>query len=164
MKIYDNVVIIPHEENKFGKTGDIYSNCCIGCPIEIGEQVHVSFGCNFVGQGKLILEDRVTISPGVVIYTSSPDFKQIKDEKVGTFAGNKYIEGFKINALYVRIMEGTFVGAGAIIGQGVTIGRYCIIGAGAFIKNSMPSYHVAIGNPSVYHKRRSIEKEEWCGD
>ena len=141
MKIYDNVIIIPHEENKFGKIGDIYSNCCIGCPIEIGEQVHISFGCHFVGQGKLIIEDNVTISPSVCIYTSSPNFKNMG-------CGNRYIDGFKVDIADVTIKKGAFIGAGVVIGQGVTIGENAIVGANSFVNKDVPANTIAVGVPA----------------
>lgn len=48
----------------------------------------------------------------------------------------------------VVLGEGTHIGAGAVVLPGVTIGKWCIIGAGTVVLNDIPSYSVAVGNPS----------------
>lgn len=40
-----------------------------------------------------------------------------------------------------------FIGAGAIILPQSKIGNYCIIGAGAVVKGTIPDYSVVVGNP-----------------
>ena len=48
----------------------------------------------------------------------------------------------------VRVDEGTLVGAGATVLPGVSIGRWCIVGAGAVVTRSLPDFSVAIGMPA----------------
>lgn len=48
----------------------------------------------------------------------------------------------------VVINEESFIGAGAIVLPGSTIGRNCIIGAGALIKGNIPDYAIMAGNPA----------------
>ena len=43
----------------------------------------------------------------------------------------------------------TFIGAGAIILPGTTIGKYCIVGAGAVVKGNVPDYAIVVGNPAT---------------
>jgi len=141
MKIYDGAYVVKGRKNKEAIVGDIYFGTFIGCPTELGERVHISANCSFVGQGKLIIEDEVTISPGVVIYTSSPDF-------VNGSTGNKYIEGFKIEVADVRIKKGAFIGANSVIHQGVTIGENAIIGACSFVNSDVPAGQIWVGRPA----------------
>ncbi|WP_395074229.1 acetyltransferase [Flavobacterium sp.] len=47
----------------------------------------------------------------------------------------------------VIINEGTQVGIGATIIQGIEIGKWVMIGAGAVIINDVPDYAVVVGNP-----------------
>jgi lipopolysaccharide O-acetyltransferase len=48
----------------------------------------------------------------------------------------------------IRIGEGTLVGAGAAVLAGADIGRFCIIGANAVVKGTIPDFSVAVGAPA----------------
>ena len=48
----------------------------------------------------------------------------------------------------VTIEDDVWIGARAIILKGVTIGRGSVIGAGAVVRNSVPPYAIAVGNPA----------------
>ena len=48
----------------------------------------------------------------------------------------------------VAIGDYTFIGAGAKILPGVTIGKGCIISAGAVVTKDVPDYFIATGNPA----------------
>ena len=47
----------------------------------------------------------------------------------------------------MRINDGAWIGGGAIILPGVTIGKNSVIGAGSIVTHSIPDNCVAIGNP-----------------
>lgn len=47
----------------------------------------------------------------------------------------------------VKIGEGTLFGAGATAIPLVSIGKWCVIGAGAVITQDIPDYSVVVGNP-----------------
>ena len=47
----------------------------------------------------------------------------------------------------VNIGTNSFIGAGAIILPGSSIGEHCIIGAGAVVKGNIPDFSIVIGNP-----------------
>lgn len=53
----------------------------------------------------------------------------------------------KTYALPVRINDGAWIGGGAIILPGVTIGKNSVIGAGSIVTHSIPDNCVAVGNP-----------------
>ena len=46
------------------------------------------------------------------------------------------------------VMRGATIGANATVICGVTLGRYCFIGAGAVITRDVPDYAIGYGNPS----------------
>jgi acetyltransferase-like isoleucine patch superfamily enzyme len=48
----------------------------------------------------------------------------------------------------VTIGEYTFIGAGAIILPGVSIGRGCVIAAGSIVNKSIPDKSIVVGNPA----------------
>lgn len=47
----------------------------------------------------------------------------------------------------VRIGAYTFIGAGAIVLPGVSIGKGCIIGSGALVMQDIPDYSIVVGSP-----------------
>jgi acetyltransferase-like isoleucine patch superfamily enzyme len=57
----------------------------------------------------------------------------------------------------IVIEDDVFIGARAIILKGVTIGKGCVVGAGAVVAKSVPPYSVVVGNPAkvVGDSRRS---------
>lgn len=61
---------------------------------------------------------------------------------------------------FLKIGDNVFVGAGAIILPQTRIGNYCIIGAGAVVKGTIPDYSVVVGNPCKIIKSINPEKYE----
>lgn len=53
-----------------------------------------------------------------------------------------------------------WIGGGAIICPGVTIGNRCVIGAGSVVTKNMPDNSVVAGNPAVIIRRSSDGAEE----
>ena len=47
----------------------------------------------------------------------------------------------------IKIEDGVWIGGGAILLPGVTIGRNSVIGAGSVVTRSIPENVVAVGNP-----------------
>ena len=45
------------------------------------------------------------------------------------------------------IRRGSTIGANATIVCGITLGRYCFIGAGAVVTKDVPDYGLVLGNP-----------------
>jgi acetyltransferase-like isoleucine patch superfamily enzyme len=50
--------------------------------------------------------------------------------------------------LPIRIGEGSWLGAHAVVAGGVSVGEQAIIGAGAVVLENVPAYHVAAGVPA----------------
>ncbi|BBW90329.1 hypothetical protein PS1M3_04160 [Pseudoalteromonas sp. PS1M3] len=61
----------------------------------------------------------------------------------------------------VRIGDNSFLGFGVIVLPNVSIGRWCIIGAGSVVTKSFPDYSMVAGNPAKLIKRYCLEKKEW---
>jgi len=138
MKIYETAKII--SEFKEPKEGDIGDFSFIACPIEIGEKVHISTHASFVGKGKLKIGNNVTISPHVTIYTSHPEWR---------YGLNKYCGDHNPVIADVNLEPHCFIGAGAVIQAGITIGRGAIVGAQSFVNTDVEPYTVYIGCPAT---------------
>jgi acetyltransferase-like isoleucine patch superfamily enzyme len=79
--------------------------------------------------------------------------------------GENYINVDKHNRIgYVRspvtIGDYSFVGAGAFILPGVSIGRGCLVAAGSVVSKSIPDFSIASGNPAkVIGSTLSMDKK-----
>lgn len=48
----------------------------------------------------------------------------------------------------LTLKQGAYVGVGAILLPGVTVGEYAIVGAGSVVTEDVPPYSVAVGSPA----------------
>jgi acetyltransferase-like isoleucine patch superfamily enzyme len=128
--------------------------------VVIGNGVILSRNCIVLGKnGHVVLEDRVDVGFNCVFASAS-------GITVGTatiIAGNCYIGGGRYfhDDLQVPIMdqgaysrgeivigEGCWLGAGAIVLDGVRLGKGVIVGAGAVVTKDAPDYAVLVGSPA----------------
>ncbi len=105
----------------------------VGKEVKIAHDVLIDSGA----PQDIILGDYVTISPRAVI-CAHPD------------------TGLSETGTHVTIQEGSWIGTGALILPGVTIGKYCVIGAGAVVNQDIPDFTLALGVPA--QPVRSLKK------
>jgi acetyltransferase-like isoleucine patch superfamily enzyme len=84
----------------------------------------------------ITIEDYVTISPRVTIYAHINPTLPLYE-----YMGPRTIEP-------VCIKEGAWIGTGAIILPGVTIGEYSVVGAGSVVVKDIPGHTLAVGVPA----------------
>ena len=133
----------------FGKMGeyvhiDIDFHCEYGKHIFIGDQVIINMNCTFVDNNIIEIGDNVLIASNVQIYTATHSTK-LQERVVADWEAGEGI--CKTYALPVRINDGAWIGGGAIILPGVTIGKNSVIGAGSIVTLSIPDNCIAMGNP-----------------
>lgn len=81
------------------------------------------------------LADNVRLSFNVTFVTHDGGTWAFRDNK-------RYADVIRYGKIYVG--EHTFIGTGVIIMPGVTIGKRCVIGAGAVITRDIPANSVAV--------------------
>lgn len=125
--------------------------CDHGKSIFIGSDVVIGMNCTFVDNREIHIGNRVMIAPNVQIYTAShpvlPGERLIDDWK------GKQPSFFRTYAKPVTIEDNVWIGGGAIILPGVTIGKNSVIGAGSVVTESIPENCVAVGNPCRIMRR-----------
>lgn len=131
----------------------IMRDCVIGQRCNIGQNVVVSPGCR-IGDGCKI-QNNVSIYTGVeleadVFCGPSMVFTNVINPRAFIERKSEY------RATLVR--RGTSIGANATILCGITLGAYCLVGAGAVVLHSVPDYAVVHGNPA-----RLRGWVCWCG-
>jgi len=84
----------------------------------------------------ITIEDRVQVSAGAKIIAHDSSFHNVFDGRLPTYIGP------------VVIKRGAYIGSGALILPGVSIGENAIIGAGAVVTSTVPARSIAIGVPA----------------
>lgn len=118
---------------------------CKGGQIEIGQLVNIGINCLIHSDKKVAIGDNCLIASyayivGGGLYKAERTDIPIREQ------GQIYREIF--------IEEDVWIGAGAKVLSGVTVGRSSIIGAGAVVTRDIPAYSVALGIPAEVVKSR----------
>lgn len=107
--------------------------------INIGKRVFINMHLNFIDDYKTIIfiDDEVSISPNVsIVAVSHPNHSFIREK-------------YEISKeAVVRIKRGAWIGAGAVILPGVTIGVGAIVGAQALVNKNVEDYAIVVGVPA----------------
>ncbi|WP_421159680.1 sugar O-acetyltransferase [Aeromonas dhakensis] len=110
--------------------------CTYGRHIHLGERSYINMGATLLDNAPIRIGAEVMIGPNVQIYTAAHALDA--DER---------IQGVE-TALPVTIEDRVWIGGGAILLPGVTIGREAIVGAGAVVTKDVPACARVAGNPA----------------
>lgn len=122
----------------------------IAYDVRIGHRVKINSAA-YICHG-VTLEDGVMISAGVIFTNdrfpraTTADLQHLRDSSPDQ------------HTLKTLVCEGSTIGAGAIIGCDLTIGRFAMVGMGAVVTKSVPDFHLVIGCPA-----RSVAAVCRCG-
>lgn len=106
----------------------------IGTNISLGKNVFINHNCSFLDLGGIVVEDDVMIGPGV----------KISSENHPTAVTNRKT----MLPAKVVICNNAWIGAGAIILPGITVGRNSVVAAGAVVNKDVPPDTVVAGVPA----------------
>lgn len=141
----------------FGSVGnnvhiDIDFHCEYGINIHCGSDVIINMNCTFVDNNRINIGNNVLIASDVKIYTATHTTDIAG--RTNTPA-NKKISGCfcRTYSKPITIEDNVWIGGGAILLPGVTIGKNSVIGAGSVVTRSIPENSVAVGNPCRTIKR-----------
>jgi maltose O-acetyltransferase len=110
--------------------------CDYGYNIHTGKNVFFNFNCVILDVMKVEIGDHVLVGPNVQIYTATHPL----DAKTR----NSWLEYAKP----IKIGNDVWIGGGAIIYPGVSIGDGAVIAAGAIVNKDVPANVVVGGNPA----------------
>ena len=131
-------VVLQKILGKFGQNSIIEPpfRCVYGQNIEIGDNVYLNFQCVILDCNKVQIGDHTMIGPNVQIYTAAHDI-----------LAEPRIQGWEV-AKPINIGKKVWIGGGAILLPGVTIGRNAVVGAGAVVTRDVPENAIVVGNPA----------------
>ncbi len=115
--------------------------------IQIGNNVSINRGCEFftsANLGTIIdIQDNVTFSPNVKIYSAGHDYKYLDlPDTSGDVTINEYV----------------WIGGNSVILQGVNIGAYSIVSASSIVTKDVPPYSIVAGIPAKIIKKRELNE------
>ena len=106
----------------------------VGKHTSLGRNVFINHACSFLDLGGITIEDEVLISSGVTI--TSEGHPVDVDRRKTLVPGEVVVE------------RNAWIGAGATILPGVTIGENSVVAAGAVVTNDVPPNTVVAGVPA----------------
>ncbi|MCF4099414.1 sugar O-acetyltransferase [Maritalea mediterranea] len=148
----DDETRMDHLRPIFGEMGE---NVWIEAPLyvdfgeltKIGDKVFINTNCTILDGGGVTIGDQVLIAPNVQIMAAGHPIKA-SDRMVYPFENEPERMNFVNLAGPIKIGNGCWIGAGAIILPNVTIGDRAVIGAGAVVTKDVPADSLAVGNPA----------------
>jgi acetyltransferase-like isoleucine patch superfamily enzyme len=115
--------------------------------IRIGRRTFIGEGTVMRGQGGIRIGDDVLFGPGVQVlavdHVFNDSLRPIMDQG--------------ITAVGITVEDNCWVGAGATLLDGVTIGRGSCIGAGAVVTKSIPPQSLAVGVPAKVIRNLAVD-------
>ena len=118
-----------------GKNCIIGQNVCIGPNVNIGSNVKIQNNVS-VYQG-VTLEDDVFCGPSMV-FTNVNIPRSAHPKKRDEY-------------LKTLVKKGSTIGANSTIVCGITLGKYCFVGAGSVVTRDIPDHAMVYGVPSEIH-------------
>jgi len=122
--------------SEIDKSVDVFTPLYInyGKHTKIGKNVFINFDCTFLDLGGITIEDNVLIAPKVSLLSEG--------HPVSPQNRHSLMVG------HIHIKKNSWIGAGAIILQGVTIGENSIVAAGAVVSTNVPDNTIVGGIPA----------------
>lgn len=110
--------------------------CDYGCNIRLGTGTFINFGCVLLDCAAIEVGERCLLGPGVHLYTAThPNDSDLR------------ARGLEF-ARPIRVGDHVWIGGGAIILPGVTIGDAAVVGAGSVVTRDVAAGAVVAGNPA----------------
>lgn len=132
-----------------------------GGEIAIGEWCFVGPQTRIWSAGSIVIGDRVLISHAVNIFDNltHPIRAAERHDQFRKIAKQGHPRVISLGEQPVRIEDDAWIGAGAFVLRGVTIGAGAIVAAGAVVTKNVPAYCLAAGNPAVVLREWSAEEK-----
>ena len=129
----------PYRRFWLGKRSVIESYCCINNAVgdvTIGDYTRIGIHCTVIGP--VCIGNNVNLAQGITVTALNHNFDDV----------TRRIDEQGVSTKPVVIGDDVWIGANAVILPGVTIGRHCVVAAGAVVTKDVPDNTVVGGVPA----------------
>jgi acetyltransferase-like isoleucine patch superfamily enzyme len=124
--------------------GMVPGQVCISTPVvTIGDRCLIGRGSGIVGHFSIFIGNDVWTGHHVYITDQNHGYEDI----------TRPISQQTQPERAVVIGDGSWLGYGAVVLPGVTIGKHCVIGANSVVTSDIPDFSVAVGVPARVIRR-----------
>jgi acetyltransferase-like isoleucine patch superfamily enzyme len=138
--------------------------------VEIGDRTYIGNDTHIISRTRVSIGSDVTMAWGITIYdhnSHAMDWRQRKTvvdhfyRTYGTPHCFAHIDWTGVASAPIVIQDRVWIGFGALIMKGVTIGEGAVIGACSVVARDVEPYTVVAGNPAVLIRRlqQSVEDD-----
>jgi len=121
---------------------------CYGCNIHVGKNFFANWNCVLMDHAPIKIGDNVMLGPNVSILTTNhPISKEYRRVFQTDDSFHPEKKGLREVIAPVTIGDDVWVGTGAVILPGVTIGSGTVIAAGSVVTHDIPQNVLAAGVP-----------------
>ena len=145
-KIYGSVRMDtpPYRRFWLGRRSVVESYCCINNAVgdvTIGDHTRIGIHCTVIGP--VSIGNHVNLAQGITVTALNHNFSD----------ADKRIDEQGVSTQPVTIADDVWIGADAVVLPGVTIGRHCVIAAGAVVTKDVPDNTLVGGVPAKVIKK-----------
>lgn len=121
-------------KDHIGEGSSVAAPLQVVCPdrVKIGKNVFINTNALMMGRGGITIEDDVLVAANVSLISNNHDM----------------YERQVLLCKEVVVRKGAWIGAGATILPGVTVGRYAVVGAASVVTRDVPDFAVVVGSPA----------------
>ncbi len=144
--------VFPFNRFEMGENAVIEDFCTVNNGVGdvlIGKQTTI--GMSNVLIGPLTIGSHVIIAQNVVISGLNHNYEDVSQP----------IQAQGVRTSPVIIEDDCWIGANVVITAGITIGKHCVIAAGAVVTKDVPAYCIAAGNPARVIKKYDHQQKAW---
>lgn len=141
---------VPFHQFSLGKRAIVEDQCLINNvmgSVHIGDGTLLGVGSTIIGPATIGAD--VMLAQHVVISALNHEFQSIVLP----------IRAQGVSVSRIHVGDGSWIGVHAIVLPGVTIGKNCVVAAGAVVTKDVPDFCVVVGNPAKIVRRFSAKTQ-----
>ena len=112
--------------------------------LTVGDHVWLCEECWLLNLAPIVIESYVCISQRSFLCTGNHNYKS---------------QAFDLIVKPIHVEAGAWIGAGAFVSPGVTVGNHAVLAAGSIATKNLEPFGIYQGNPAILVKQREIPPE-----